>query len=90
MPGCRRDFTGTNDTMGLVVARTERRLVPNVATGVIFLGRVSNSHYHLHLACITKADPSFKGPDLKVPIAVKSKLNMYQKLYLASCFNVSV
>ena len=86
----RKDFSGPNDTMGLVVARAERRIVSNVATGVSFLGRESNSHYHLHLSCINKADPTFKGTDLHIPATVKSQLNILQKLYLTSCFNVPV
>ena len=37
---CRKDYDGANDTLGLVVARAEQRLVSNFATGVQFLGRV--------------------------------------------------
>jgi hypothetical protein len=35
----RKDYDGANDTLGLVVARAERRLVSNLTTGVQFLGR---------------------------------------------------
>ena len=79
----------TDDTMGLVVAQPERRLVSNVATGATFLGRESNSHYHLHMSCITRADPTFEtSRDLVVPTTLK--LNFYQKVYLSTCFNVTV
>lgn len=77
--------------MGLVVARAERRLVSNLATGTQFLGRESNSHFHLHMACLKAADSTFIGDhDLVVPDDVKIRLNDYQKLYLISCFKLSV
>ena len=64
--------------MGLVVARAERRLVSNLATGTQFLGRESNSHYHLHMACLKAADSTFTGDqDLVIPDDVKTKLNSY-------------
>ena len=82
---CRKGFDGTNDTMGLVVARPERRLVSNVATGATFLGRESNSHYHLHMSCITRADPIFKtSHDPVIPTTLK--LNVYQKSLLVYLF----
>ena len=86
---CRRNYDGPNDTMGLLVARAERRLVSNLATGTQFLGRESNSHYHLHMMCLKAADESFKGGDLAIPDDVKAKLNNLQKVYLATCFQVS-
>ena len=82
---CRGGYEGVNDTMGLVVARVERRVITNVSTGVQFLGRESNSHYHCRLSCIQLVDPSFQGVNLVIPLEVQSKLNQYQKLYLASC-----
>ena len=45
---CRKKYEGTNDTMGLVVARMEWRMVSNLITGAQFLGKESNSHYHAH------------------------------------------
>ena len=45
---CRKGYDGSKDTLDLVVARAERRLVSNLATGVQFLGKESNSHYHAH------------------------------------------
>ena len=87
---CRKGFNGTNDTLGLVFARPERRIVSNVATGVSFLGRESNSHYHLHMMCIRKADPSFKPTDLVSPMTLKNQLSVCQKLYLSRCFQLSV
>ena len=54
--------------MGLVVARTERRLVSNLATGTQFIGRESNSHYHLHMASLKAADSTFTGDrDIVIP-----------------------
>ena len=32
---CRKDYSGPNDTMGLVVARAEKRLVSNLSTGCL-------------------------------------------------------
>ena len=88
---CRRNYEGPNDTMGLVVAHAERRLVSNLATGTQFLGRESNSHYHLHMACIRAADSTFTGDrDLVVPDEMKIQLNDFQKVYLISCFKASV
>ena len=43
---CRKNYEGSNDTLGMVVARAERRLVSNLSTGVQFLGKESNSHYN--------------------------------------------
>ena len=61
---CCKDYNGSNDTLGLVVARAEWRLVSNLTTGVQFLGRESNSHYHAHKSCLTKADATFSGQKL--------------------------
>jgi len=62
----------------LVVARAERRLVQNTMTGMHFLGRESNSHYHVQMACLKLACPSFSGPQLIVPPDVKAKLTPEQ------------
>ena len=64
---CRKDYDGSNDTLGLVVSRAEQRLVSNLATGVQFLGKESNSHYHAHKLCLVKADATFSGTKLVVP-----------------------
>ena len=85
---CRKDYDGANDTLGLVVARAERRLVSNLTTGVQFLGRESNSHYHAHITCLTKADATFNGQKLVIPPDVKVKLDTYQKVYLSTCLEV--
>ena len=77
-------YEGPNDTMGLVVACAERRLVSNLATGTHFLGRESNSHYHLHMAC------HIGDQDLVILDNMKVNLNSYQKVYLISCFKASV
>ncbi|XP_065893382.1 uncharacterized protein [Dysidea avara] len=68
---CRQNFS--ND-LQLVVAQAERHLVQNMATGTNFLGRESNSHYHLQLSCLRLACPSFSGPQLIIPGEVKAKL----------------
>ena len=77
---CRKNYDGVNDTLGLVVARAERRLICNLATGVQFLGKESNSHYHLHLSCLKSADMSFTGKDLMVPDDIKSASSAVQKI----------
>ena len=33
---CRNNYEGTNDTLGIVVARAERRLIINQSTGLLF------------------------------------------------------
>ena len=68
-----------------MVARAERRLVSNLATGVQFLGRESNSHYHAHKFCLVKADPAFNGTTLVVPAELRGKRNAYQRVYLEGC-----
>ena len=67
------------------MARAERRLVSNLATGVQFFRRESNSHYHALKSCIVKTDASFTGPKLVIPLDVKVKLNEYQKLKVYLC-----
>ena len=74
--------------MGFVVARAERRLVSNLVTGTQFLGRESNSHYHLHMSCLKLAKPSFTGEELVMPDEIKSKLTAFQKVYLITCIQV--
>jgi len=71
--GCRQNYEGHNDTMGLVVARAEKRLVSNLVNGSQFLGRESNSHYHLYMQCLRKADPMFMSKDLVIPEEIISK-----------------
>ena len=85
---CRKDYDGSNDTLGLVVSRAEQRLVPNLATGVQFMGKESNSHYHAHKLCLVKADATFTGKKLVVLPELRGKLNGYQRLYLATCLEV--
>ena len=87
---CRKNYDGANDTLGLVVAHAERRLISNLATGVQFLGKESNSHYHLHLSCLKTADMSFTAKDLVVPDDIKPSLSAVQKMYLAACFNILI
>ena len=87
---CRKNYDGPNDTLGLVVAHAERRLISNLATGVQFLGKESNSHYHLYLPCLKSADASFTTRDLMVPDDVKHALSVVQKMYLAACFDILI
>lgn len=74
--------------MGLLVARAERRLVSNLVTGTQFLGRESNSHYHLHMMCLKLAKPSFTGEELVIQDELKSRLTALQKIYLITCIQV--
>ena len=69
------------------MARAERRLISNIATGVQFLGKESNSHYHLHLSCLKSAEMTFTGKDLMVPDNIKPALTAVQKMYLATCID---
>ena len=50
--------------MGLVVARAKRRQVSNLSSVTQFLGRESNSHYHLRLSCLKTANPEFVGDEM--------------------------
>ena len=86
---CRKGFDGANDTLGLAVARSERRLILNTVTGSQFWGRESNSHYHCHMNCLRMASPQFEGKDLLIPDAVKAALSVYQKVYLITCLQIS-
>ena len=61
---CHKDYNGANDTLGLVVARAERRLVSILLTGVHFSGRESNSHYHAHMNYLRIPDALFTGQKL--------------------------
>lgn len=85
---CRKDFEGDNDTLGLVVARSERRLIFNPVTNTQFWGRESSSHYHCHFHCLKIASQQFEGNDMVVPDQVKAMLTPYQKFYLISCIRV--
>jgi len=87
---CRKNYDGPNDTLGLVVAHAERRLICNLATGAQFLGKESNSHYHLHLSCLRGADMSFTARDLMVPDDIKNALSAVQKMYLTACFDIVI
>ena len=56
-----------------------------------FIGRESNSHYHLYMVCLKAADSTFaEDQDLVVPDDVKASYNDYQKVCLILCFKVSV
>ena len=85
---CRKGYEGENDTLGLVVAHLERRLISNPITGIQFIGKESNSHYHAHMKCLKIVDSSFTGDCLEVPKDVVAKLTMYQKVYLETCLQV--
>ena len=63
---CRSNYEGANDTLGMVVARAERRLIVNPLTGLQFLTKESNSHYHARISCLQLALPSFQSKDLVV------------------------
>ena len=81
---CRQDYEGENDTLGLVVAHAERRIISNPATELQFLGKEGNSHYHARMNCIRLADQSFKGQDLVIPEDLKLNLTIFQKFYIAT------
>lgn len=74
--------------MAMMVARPERKLICNTATGAQFLGRESNSHYHAHMSCLKIADATFSSEKLIIPAQVKTLLNPLQKIYLTTCIKV--
>ena len=80
---CCKNYEGTNDTLGMVVARAERRLIINQSTGLQFLGKESNSHYHARLSCLQNASPSFKSEDLVIAEDIKSCLFLSKVLLAA-------
>ena len=86
---CRKDYEGENDTLGLVVAHPERRLISNPITGAQFMGKESNSHYHAHMKCLKIVDSSFRGDSLVIPEDLVAKLTVYQKVYLSTCLQVA-
>ena len=87
---CRKDYEGENDTLGLVVAHPERRLISNPITGTQFLGKESNSHYHAHMKCLKIVDSTFSGDNLVIPQDLVPKLTVCQKVYLNTCLQVPV
>ena len=74
-----------NDTVGLVLAREERRLVSNLATGKQFFGRESNSHYHLRMQCIKAVETSFEAKEMVIPEEVEQRLKSEQNLRVDCC-----
>ena len=85
------NYEGQNDTLDLLaVSRAERRIISNLATGTQFLGKETNSHYHLKISCIKAADHTFQGPELVIPQAIKERLTTCQKTYLEICFKISI
>ena len=87
---CRNNYEGANDTLGMVVARAERRLITNSLTGLQFWAKESNSHYHARLACLKMACLSFQSKDLVIPYEIKSCLTIYQKSYLFQFMDVQI
>ena len=79
-----KNYDGPNDTLGLVVAHAERRIVSNLATGSQFLGRESNSHYHAHMRSLKMVNSSFMEKDLIIPSTVQEHLTPIQKIYLTA------
>ena len=77
---CQLDYTGQNDTMGLVVARTKRRLISNLSTGTQFLGRESNSHYHLRLSCLKTANGFVGYDEMIIPDDIISCIKVFANI----------
>jgi hypothetical protein len=82
---CRKDYEGENDTLGLVIAHPERKLISNPVTGVQFWGKESNSHYHANVMCLKRVSGSF---EVEIPEELIPKLTIYQKVYLMTCLQV--
>jgi len=87
---CRKNYDGPNDTLGLVVARAERRLVSNLVTGLQFLGKESNSHYHFDLHCIRAAEPTFSPGELVIPDDVRSSLSDTHRHFIYSRLGIYI
>ena len=77
------NYEGQNDTLDLLVSRAERRIISNLATGTQFLGKETNSHYHLKISCtcIKAANHTFQRLELVIPQAIKEQLTTCQKTY---------
>ena len=82
---CRKNYEGENNTLDLVLAHPERKLISNPATGVQFWGRESNSHYHANMVCLKKVSASF---EIEVPKELIPKLTIFQKVYVMTCLQV--
>ena len=80
------DLSTLTTTEAIYIWRAER-LVSNLITGVQFLRKESNSHYHAHRVSLMKTDATFSGAKL-VPPDVKENFNAYQRMYLATCLEV--
>ena len=74
---CRKGYEGENDTLGLVLAHPERKLISNPITGVQFWGKECNSHYRASLSCLKKASESFQ---IEIPQELVPKLTIFQKV----------
>ena len=46
----------------------------------------SNSHYHLHMECLTSADPGFNSLSMVLPDDIKDKLRIEHKEFLSTAF----
>lgn len=83
--GCRQELKDD-----LVVSRPERRLIQNTDTGVAFLGKESNSHYHVRLTCIQRVSPHFTGSQMLIPNDVREGLTRQQKVALSSELGITL
>lgn len=80
---CRKNYDGDNDTMGLIALRAECRVVTNITTGVQFLSKESNSHYHVHMNCLRQAMPQFTASNITIPqgTALRSSKNLSSNMH---------
>ena len=76
----RKDYEGENDTLGVVVAHPERRLISNPITGAQFMGKENNSHHHAHMKCLKIVDSSFSGDCLVIPEDLVPKFSVPESL----------
>ena len=81
---CRLNYDGSNDTMGLVVAREERYQIWQLASSSL-AEKVIRITTCISGTRIKAVDPSF---ELVVPENVMKQLNAFQKLYLNTCFQI--
>ena len=92
--GCKQQFRSAPSSTiyppdNLIVSRLECRpfIAPDGAVKVTTTPK--NSHYHLNMECLTKADASFKPQCLVLPDDLKGKLLNEHKSYLSDKFGIT-
>ncbi len=74
----------------LIAARMECRPFRALDNSVRVPKSPSNSHYHLHMGCLTSADPGFNPLNLVLPDDVRDKLRVEHKELLSTDFGFHI